>query len=318
MWKKTGQGARARGGRRTLGWFSAAIAVAAPVALVLAGPVSADGQADPVAAVGTTPTSVATPTSSAPTSAVGQSVTFTTTVTSSTALDGGAVTFSAADDAVLCASVPVAANGTASCTDSALTAGSYDVVAAYSGDATFAPSSSAPVQQIVIPAPTAPAPTTGTPSSSGSITQNQTITTGGSTTVVTAPAKTVTVTPHKVAKKTAKPLTLNYLRIVPPHVHWCETCSYPNATIEFSLSKRAEVRMLLFAPVNGKERLVHTDTLNGHTGANRFRLAGRWRGQLVPKRGVHITFQLLVNGTWVTKKTIPVTVKSRYTHVVPS
>jgi hypothetical protein len=313
MWGLTMAGPRPRDRRRTLRRVSTVIAVAAPVTLIGATTVSADVPAGP--ATGSVPTLVTAPVSSEPTANVGDTVTFSTTVSGEGAINGGTVTFSASG-VTICTSGTVGADGLASCAAVASTAGTYSVIATYSGDATYAPSTSSATTETVGTPTTSPAP------SGGSITQTLGVTTSSSTTEVPAPTTTVvettpTVTSHKVAKKTTKPLTLNYLRIVPAHVHWCGTCSYPNATIEFSLSKAAEVRMRLYAPVDGKEQLVHTDTLNGHRGANRFRLAGRWKGQLVPKRGVHIVFAYKVNGRWITKKTIPVSVASRFPTVPP-
>jgi hypothetical protein len=88
--------------------------------------------------------------SSANPSVLGQPVTFTAMVSPvapSTGTPSGSVTFK--DSAtVLCSAVPLSA-GQAACTVSSLSAGAHAVSAVYSGDASFAPSTSVGLGQLV-------------------------------------------------------------------------------------------------------------------------------------------------------------------------
>jgi len=84
--------------------------------------------------------------SSANPSSAGQSVTFTATV-STTGTPTGTVTFKDGS-ATLCAAVGLA-TGQASCTTSALSAGSHSITGVYSGDGTFATSTSPALTQTV-------------------------------------------------------------------------------------------------------------------------------------------------------------------------
>jgi hypothetical protein len=78
-------------------------------------------------------------------SAVGQAVTFTATVTGSNPT--GTVMFK--DGASTLATVPLNGSGQATFTTSALTAGTHVITATYNGDANNAPSTSAPLNQVV-------------------------------------------------------------------------------------------------------------------------------------------------------------------------
>lgn len=97
------------------------------------------------------PTSTAL-TSSANPSAVGQTVTFTAAVTSSSGTPTGSVDFM--DGANFLGTVTLDPTGHAALTISSLASGSHNITAVYSGDATFAPSTSAVlVQSVIVAAP---------------------------------------------------------------------------------------------------------------------------------------------------------------------
>jgi outer membrane protein assembly factor BamB len=82
-------------------------------------------------------------------SLVGATVTFTATV--SPTPDGGTVAFTDGGAALAgCAGVAVNASGQATCTTAFSSSGSHAVIASYSGDASFAASSSAALTQVVV------------------------------------------------------------------------------------------------------------------------------------------------------------------------
>lgn len=89
-----------------------------------------------------------TVTSTNPLPAVGTPVTFTAAITASPAFTGGGTVQFTIDNGATVVSVPVS-GGAASYTTSALTAGGHTVVAVYSGDATYAGSTSATFTQQV-------------------------------------------------------------------------------------------------------------------------------------------------------------------------
>jgi PKD repeat protein len=104
----------------------------------------------------TSPLPIATTTtlsSSANPSASGSSVTFTAIVTGS-ALTGTVAFLDGGAPIAGCASVPLGNAGntsTASCSIAALTVGTHDVVASYSGDSGNTPSTSATLMQVIVP-----------------------------------------------------------------------------------------------------------------------------------------------------------------------
>jgi hypothetical protein len=71
--------------------------------------------------------------------------------------------------------------------------------------------------------------------------------------------------------------------------------------------------LVLRAYVRSRWRQVADSTLHGHRGADRFRVAGRWHGQMVPGRRVQILVELHGHGRWTTHKTLTLTVRSPYT-----
>src|SRR5262249_54182286 len=97
-----------------------------------------------VAVTGTQTPTTTSPTSSPNPSTSGQAVTFTATVSPSAAT--GSVTFK--DGATTIGSGTLS-GGTATFTTSSLSTGAHSITAAYSGNASFAPSTSAPVTQTV-------------------------------------------------------------------------------------------------------------------------------------------------------------------------
>ena len=91
--------------------------------------------------------------SSANPSGVGLSVTFTATVTAAGGTPTGAVTFS--DGSTTLGTMTLSSGGTATLSTSSLAVGSHPIRAAYSGAATFAPSSSATLTEQITPVGTA-------------------------------------------------------------------------------------------------------------------------------------------------------------------
>jgi hypothetical protein len=75
----------------------------------------------------------------------------------------------------------------------------------------------------------------------------------------------------------------------------------------------ASTELVLRVRSHGHWRQAAVATLHGHPGANRFRLAGRWHGQMLPARRVQILVKLHTHGRWATHKTLTLTVHSPYT-----
>jgi hypothetical protein len=65
---------------------------------------------------------------------------------------------------------------------------------------------------------------------------------------------------------------------------------------------------VLRARIDGHWRAVKAISIRAHAGANRYRLAGRWGGQLLPARQDQIQVGLGDHGHWHTKKTLTITV----------
>ena len=105
-------------------------------------------------------TVVSTPTNP---SVFGQSVTFTSATTGGSGTPTGTVDFT--DGATLLATVTLDGTGTATLTTSTLTAGSHGIVTVYSGDATYASSTSATLPMTVNPATTNTSVTAAPPTS---------------------------------------------------------------------------------------------------------------------------------------------------------
>jgi hypothetical protein len=93
-------------------------------------------------------------------------------------------------------------------------------------------------------------------------------------------------------------------------VTWCRgaRCRYPNTRLRFTLSGASMVRLVLSAKVNGRWRQVAATEVHARHGSNSYRIAGRWRGQLVAIRHVRLRFQLKRNGHWQTQKLMLLTV----------
>ena len=108
-------------------------------------------------------------------SAPDQEVTLTASVTPTP--DGGTVSFTDNGVAIdACQSVAVDASGNAPCAVTLATAGSHPIVATYSGDAAFAGSASAPLDQVVSDAPPPTATTTALSSSPNPSALNEEVT----------------------------------------------------------------------------------------------------------------------------------------------
>jgi hypothetical protein len=95
-------------------------------------------------------------------------------------------------------------------------------------------------------------------------------------------------------------------------VTWCmgvPGCKYPNTQLRFNLKRASTVRIVLQAEVGGGWQQVATTTVHGRKGANKFRLAGRWHGALVPARTVLVLIQVKHGSQWTTSSRIVLTVR---------
>jgi hypothetical protein len=142
----------------------------------------------------------------------------------------------------------------------------------------------------------------------------QTASSSISYTVVAAPVATTTAAPPTATPPPA-PTRISDVALSKV-VTWCATCRYPSARLRFRLNRAVTVRLVLRVRSDGHWRQDALATLRGHEGANRFRLAGRWHGHLVPAGRVQILVELHPNGRWVVKKRLGLTVHSPFTRRV--
>lgn len=110
-------------------------------------------------------------------------------------------------------------------------------------------------------------------------------------------------------------MTISNIRLTSKTVTWCEHCSYPNTRLTFTLSGKADLRLELIANLHGHFKQVAATILHAHAGHNSFRVAGRWRGQLVPHRTVRVLVGIKPSRgqPWKTIKTLELTVRSPFT-----
>ena len=96
-------------------------------------------------------------------------------------------------------------------------------------------------------------------------------------------------------------------------VTWCKHCAYPNTRLNFRLSAGGDVRLTLLAKTDGRWKQVAVTTLHAHRGNNSFRIAGRWGGQLIPRRTIRLLVHVKRGTTWKPIRTVTLTVNSPYT-----
>ena len=118
----------------------------------------------------------------------------------------------------------------------------------------------------------------------------------------TTPAPTVT-----------PPVTISAVKLTKATVTWCKHCTYPNTRLHFTLTAGTDVRLTLMAKLHGHWKQLAISTLHAHTGSNSVRVAGRWHGQLVPRRTIRILLRIDQHGTLTLVKTFTLVVNSPYT-----
>ena len=240
------------------------------------------------------PTSTSLSSSQDP-SAAGETVSFTATV--STAVTGagtptGTVTF--LDDGTQIGTAPLA-SGQASFTTSALTPGDDTITASYSGDGEFAGSTRSSTQTVNAGPPAGPV-----------------VPVVPATQPVTAPAQPEVVPASTPV--TISAITISQVKLTGATITWCKRCTYPNTRLTFNLSASADIHLNLMAKAtHGHWKQVAAATLHGHKGHNSFRVGGRWHGQLVPHRTMHILVHIQQGTNWALVKTLTLTVHSPYT-----
>ena len=131
-------------------------------------------------------------------------------------------------------------------------------------------------------------------------------------TAAPAPPPTPVVVPAS-KPVTISAITISQVKLTGPTITWCKHCTYPNTRLTFNLSAGADIRLGLMAKTHGRFKQVATTTLHGHRGHNSFRVGGRWHGQLVPHRTMHILVDLRQGTHWTLVKTLKLTVHSPYT-----
>jgi DNA-binding beta-propeller fold protein YncE len=139
----------------------------------------------------------------------------------------------------------------------------------------------------------------------------------------TSPATTTTPSTTGPATTTTRPVasppnaqaSIGGISLTSHTITWCRSCKYPSAELLFTLSQPATVRLVLTAKTRRAWRQVASTLLRPHATANRYRLAGRWHGQLVPARHLRLLVQLAHGGHWRTRTTMTLTVHSPFTTI---
>ena len=109
------------------------------------------------------------------------------------------------------------------------------------------------------------------------------------------------------------PVTISAVKLSKTTVIWCKHCTYPTTRLHFTLTAGTNLRLSLMAKVQGRWKQLAISMLHGHKGPNSVRLAGRWHGQLVPRRTIRILLRIDKHGTWTLVKTFTLVVNSPYT-----
>jgi hypothetical protein len=185
-------------------------------------------------------------------------------------------------------------NGTvpSSTASPALPAGSYGYVADYSGDPNYVARTGA-CEPFSLAATTTPSPT-------------PTPTTTTSASPAPPPAGSTTHSPARVIWD---------IRTSGQSVTWCwgaHACKYPATQVRFTLATPDTVHLVLEAKAGGVWRKLAAANINGHKGTNRFRIAGRWHGALVPARTVKLLIKVKHDGRWVAHKQIVLTIRHEH------
>ena len=84
---------------------------------------------------------------------------------------------------------------------------------------------------------------------------------------------------------------------------------HPKTELSFKLSRRANVRLVLQARVRGHLVQLAVKTMRARRGANNFAVSARWHAMLRPHRAMRILLQLKPGRTWVTERTMKLTVR---------
>ena len=95
--------------------------------------------------------------------------------------------------------------------------------------------------------------------------------------------------------------------------HLVQALHLPQHRLHFTLTAGTDVRLTLMAKLHGHWKQLAISTLHAHTGSNSVRVAGRWHGQLVPRRTIRILLRIDQHGTWTLVKTFTLVVNSPYT-----
>ncbi len=109
---------------------------------------------------------------------------------------------------------------------------------------------------------------------------------------------------------------ISHIELVRAPVVWClrAGCPYPATMVRFSLTASARVRLTLLAHGAARWHEVAVSTIGARSGVNRYRLAGRWHGQLFPSRQLRLLVQLAGDGKWSTGTTLQLTVSHGLSH----
>jgi hypothetical protein len=109
---------------------------------------------------------------------------------------------------------------------------------------------------------------------------------------------------------------ISHIELVRAPVVWClrAGCPYPGTMVQFSLTASARVRLTLLARGAARWHEVAVSTIHARPDVNRYRLAGRWHGQLFPSRQLRLVVQLAGDGKWRTSATLQLTVSHGLSH----
>jgi hypothetical protein len=102
---------------------------------------------------------------------------------------------------------------------------------------------------------------------------------------------------------------ISKITISPHSIGICHACAHPTAKVSFTLSRAAQVRVLVQARRHGHWTTIHTVAIKAHAGTTHHTLTGHWAGALKPGAQLRLVVQLHHGHGWITHKTV--TLKAR-------
>jgi adhesin/invasin len=121
------------------------------------------------------------------------------------------------------------------------------------------------------------------------------------------PAPMPTSTPRHGSRVTR----ISKIAVRPHSIGVCRGCTYPRATVSFTLSRAAKVRVLVQARRHGHWTTIRTIAIKAHAGTGHHTLKGHWAGTLTAGAHRRVLVQLRHGPRWVTQKTLTLKARGR-------